>query len=86
MRRRNDQHPPLPAETPRIGADQIALLEKLSNACAVSGDEQQVRKIVLEEIRPIADELRVDALGNVLAVKESENRKPAAGDARCAHG
>lgn len=61
----------LPEDTPRIGAEQIALLEKLSNACAVSGDEQQVRKIVLEEIKGHADEVRVDALGNVLAVKKA---------------
>lgn len=56
---------------PQIGAEQIALLEKLSNACAVSGDEAQVRKIVLEEIKPFADGLRVDALGNVLAVRKA---------------
>lgn len=61
----------LPENTPRIGAEQIALLEKLSNACGVSGDEQQVRKIVLEAVRPLADEVRVDALGNVLAVKKA---------------
>jgi putative aminopeptidase FrvX len=67
---------PLPPETPRIGAEQIALLEKLSNACGVSGDEQQVRRIVLEEIRPIADEVRVDALGNVLAVKHARIGNP----------
>ena len=40
-----------PSMNPTIGAAQIALLEKLCNACAVSGDEQQVRKIVLEEIK-----------------------------------
>ncbi|MBI4927630.1 MAG: M42 family peptidase, partial [Anaerolineae bacterium] len=36
------------------------------------GDEQQVRKIVLEEVKPLADEVRVDALGNVLAVKKAK--------------
>ena len=53
----------------RIGASQIKLLESLSNACAVSGDEGEVRKIVLEQIRPLADEVKVDALGNVLATR-----------------
>jgi len=67
---------PLPPETPRIGAEQIALLERLSNACAVSGDEQQVRKIVLDEVRGAVDELRVDALGNVLAVKKARVDNP----------
>jgi len=54
---------------PEIGDDQIHLLEKLCNATAVSGDEHEVRKIVLEEVKPIADDIRVDALGNVLARK-----------------
>ncbi|MCU0489074.1 MAG: hypothetical protein MUE67_08995 [Anaerolineales bacterium] len=55
--------------TPGIGREQINLLERLCNACAVSGDEGEVRAIVLEEIRPFVGELRVDALGNVLAIK-----------------
>jgi len=54
---------------PQIGDEQLKLLERLSNACAVSGDEGEVRKIVLEEVRPQADEVKVDALGNVLVTK-----------------
>jgi len=54
------------SNAPEIGAEQIALLEKLCNAVAVSGDEGEVRKIVLEEVRPYADEVKVDAMGNVL--------------------
>jgi len=38
---------------PTIGDRQIDLLEKLCNASAVSGDEQEVRNIVLEEIKPV---------------------------------
>lgn len=53
----------------RVGATQLKLLERLTNACAVSGDEGEVRKIVLEEIRPLVDEVKVDHLGNVLARK-----------------
>ena len=56
-------------EKPVIGPDQIRLLEKLCNATAVSGDEYEVRKIVLEEVEPYADEVKVDALGNVLVTK-----------------
>jgi len=51
----------------QIGEDQLNLLERLCNAAAVSGDEGEVRKIVLEEIQPHADEVEIDALGNVLA-------------------
>jgi tetrahedral aminopeptidase len=56
-------------QLPKIGEAQISLLERLSNACAVSGDEREVRKIVLNELKPYASEVKVDALGNVLAVK-----------------
>jgi putative aminopeptidase FrvX len=63
-------------QVPEVGASQIALLEKLCNAVAVSGDEHEVRQIVREEIKLIADEVRVDALGNVLATRfgRGENR------------
>jgi len=54
---------------PTIGTQQIKLLERLCNASAVSGDEGEVRAIVLEELKGHADEVRVDALGNILAVK-----------------
>ena len=54
---------------PTIGNQQIRLLERLCNAVAVSGDEGEVRLIVLEEIKSHADEVKVDALGNVLAIK-----------------
>ena len=54
---------------PKIGAAQIRLLKRLTQACAVSGDEGEVRSIVLEHVRPVADEVRVDALGNVLVTR-----------------
>ena len=63
-------------KVPEIGPSQLDLLEKLCNATAVSGDEHEVRQIVLEEIRSIADDLKIDALGNVLAARsgQGENR------------
>jgi len=54
---------------PKISIPQYRLLEKLCNACAVSGDEEAVRVIVLEQIESYADDITVDALGNVLATK-----------------
>jgi len=53
---------------------QIKLLERLCNACAVSGDEGEVRQIVLAEVRPHADEVQVDALGNVLVTRRGRGR------------
>jgi len=57
-----------------IGTPQFKLLEKLCNAMSVSGDEGEVRRIVLEEVRPFADEVKVDALGSVLVLKKAENK------------
>jgi len=59
-----------------IGSSQIKLLEKLCNAMSVSGDEGEVRRIVLEEVKPYADEVKVDALGSVLVRKKGAGRKP----------
>lgn len=59
-----------------IGSPQIKLLEKLCNAMSVSGDEGEVRRIVLEEVKPYADEVKVDALGSVLVRKKGASRKP----------
>ncbi len=61
---------------PQIGDDQLNLLERLSNACAVSGDEGEVRKIVLGEVKPHADEVKVDALGNVLVTRHATVTNP----------
>ncbi len=59
------------AAAPAIGADQIALLERLSNACAVSGDEGEVRAIASEQLKPLADEIKIDALGNLIVRRKS---------------
>ena len=63
-------------KVPEIGPSQIELLEKLCNATAVSGDEHEVRQIVLEAIKLVADDVKVDNLGNVLATRygRGENR------------
>ena len=61
---------------PSMGEEQLLLLERLCNACAVSGDETEVREIVLEQVRPYASQLRVDALGNVLAIREGTGSQP----------
>jgi endoglucanase len=59
---------------PPFGNSQLKLLEKLCNVIAISGDEGEVRKIVLEEIKPYVDEVRVDALGNILATHCGQGR------------
>jgi tetrahedral aminopeptidase len=62
---------------PTFGNPQLKLLERLCNVIAISGDEGEVRKIVLQEIKPYADEVKVDALGSVLATKFGRGQKRA---------
>jgi len=49
------------------------LLEKLSNACGVSGNEDEIRKIIIDEIKPYAESIKVDRLGNVIAFKPGKS-------------
>ena len=50
------------------------LLKTLTESFGPSGYEDAVRKIVLKEVKAIADEIRVDSLGSVIA-----HKKPAKG-------
>lgn len=61
---------------PAFGRKQLELIEKLSNAVGVSSNEGQVRRIVLEEIKPFVSDARIDALGNVIAICKSNRKNP----------
>ncbi len=50
------------------------LLKTLTETFGPSGYENAVRDVILEEVKPLADEVRVDALGNLIVRK-----KPSAG-------
>lgn len=45
------------------------ILKELSEAIGISGDEGGARAVVLDAVREHVDEVKVDALGNVLALK-----------------
>jgi len=45
------------------------LLQQLTEAFGPSGYEDNIRKLVLAEVKPLADEIKVDALGNLIARK-----------------
>ncbi len=45
------------------------LLKKLTETASPSGYETSIREIIMEEIKGLADEVRVDALGNLIARK-----------------
>ena len=57
------------------------MLKALSEAVGVSGDEGGVRSIVIDAVREHVDEVKVDALGNVLAFKRGTAR-PESGQRR----
>ncbi len=48
------------------------LLEKLSMANGVSNYEDEVRNIIREEIKDYVDEITVDRMGNIIAVKNKD--------------
>jgi putative aminopeptidase FrvX len=47
------------------------LLEKLSNARGVSGDEKEVRDLIVDAVREHVDEYRVDSMGNLITLKRA---------------
>lgn len=46
------------------------LLKTLTETFGPSGYEDAVRKVILKEVKPLADEVRVDALGNLIVRKK----------------
>ena len=46
------------------------LLKELCEAPGAPGREERVREIVIRELEPICDEISVDAIGNVIAMKK----------------
>ena len=45
------------------------LIKRLCEAYGPSGHEEPVRELIRTEVEPLADEVRVDALGNLIATK-----------------
>ena len=52
------------------------LLKKLTMACGVSGNEDEVRKIIIEDIKDYVDEIKIDRLGNLIAIKKGKEGYP----------
>lgn len=53
----------------------IKLLKEICEAGGAPGHEQRVREIVIREIEGLVDDLRVDNMGNVIAVKKGKESK-----------
>ena len=52
----------------------IKLLERLCKCDGISGYEGKVRELIIEEIKPYADSISVDNLGNLIVHKRGKNR------------
>jgi len=46
------------------------LIEKLTEAYGPSGREEQIREIIRAEVESFVDEIRVDTMGNLIALKK----------------
>ncbi len=51
-------------------------LEKLSNACGVAGREAEVRNLMIKLLKPYADEICVDKMENVIAIRKGKKTAP----------
>jgi len=51
-------------------------LEKLSNVCGVTGREEEARKLLIKLMKPHVDEITVDKLENVIAIKKGKEGSP----------
>jgi len=54
----------------------VGLLESLSNAFGPSGSEEEVRRILREELEEYADETKIDKLGNIFFYKHGKQGLP----------
>ena len=55
----------------------IDLLRELCLTPGAPGHEEPIRQVVLREIRPLVDEIEIDPMGNVIALKKGKSRKKA---------
>ncbi len=52
----------------------LDLLKRLTETPGISGREEQVRELVIKEMRPYVDEIKVDSMGNVIGVKHGSGK------------
>ena len=53
----------------------IGLLQEICLASGAPGYEERVRKLVIEQVTPLVDEVSVDNMGNVIALKKGRTDK-----------
>jgi len=53
----------------------VNLLKEIAEVAGAPGHEQRVREIVIREVTPLVDEIKVDNMGNVYAIKKGQETK-----------
>ena len=53
----------------------VNLLKEICEVAGTSGFEQRIREVVLREVTPLVDEVSIDNMGNVVAVKKGKGDK-----------
>ena len=51
------------------------LLAKICETAGAPGHEQRIREIVLKEVTPLVDNIEIDNMGNILAIKKGKQNK-----------
>ncbi|WP_425801727.1 M42 family metallopeptidase [Desulfitobacterium sp. Sab5] len=59
----------------RLNSEDYSLLQRLTQVYGPSGVEDEVRKLIIEEIRPYCDTFRQDKLGNLIVVRQGTGKK-----------
>ena len=65
------------------------MIELMKQLCALpgpSGCEDAVREFVLEKVKPFADEIKTDAIGNIMVFRKGKKALEASGRCVRAHG
>jgi len=53
----------------------VKLLKEITKVAGAPGHEQRVRELVIKEVTPLVDEIKVDNMGNVYAIKKGKENK-----------
>jgi putative aminopeptidase FrvX len=54
----------------------VEVLETLSNACGVTGREEEIAVLMKKFLKPCVDEVKEDKLGNVIGIREGKKNAP----------
>ncbi len=53
----------------------FTLLKKISETAGTSGFESRIRNLIISEIKDLVDDITIDNLGNIIALKKGEQKK-----------